>query len=337
MNRTVCLLSTSLIVAAATHAQSPEIIRNVLSRVVLITAQDENGKPLAFGSGFVIDGEGHIASNLHVVAGASSAIAHFANETQKHIVKSISAFSPEKDLVILRLDETSAPLSLGDSSRLQVGDKVLAIGNPEGLEGTVSEGIVSAFRQLKDETRLVQITAPISPGSSGGPVIDRDGKVVGLACASVVSGQNLNFAIPVEDLRILVRSGFKEQHLSDIQPRSVPAGTSLTETSTQVKALDFHFGSWATADQAEMRFSVQNNLNRDIRNVRILVIWKRGNEKLDYSGYLVRETIPANQAVQVSKGDKGDLMRFLNNTERTYEARVLDYEILPTSGSLEFK
>ena len=132
---------------------------------------------MAFGSGFVIDAEGRIASNLHVLAGASSASVRFVNQSEKFAVRSVSAFSFDWDLVILRIDKNSTPLATGDSTRLQIGDRVLAFGNPEGLEGTVSEGIVSALRKLDGEIPLIQITAAISPGSSGGPVIDRDGKI----------------------------------------------------------------------------------------------------------------------------------------------------------------
>jgi S1-C subfamily serine protease len=329
-------------------AQSPDTIRNTLSRVVLITAQDESGKPMAFGSGFVIDSEGRIASNLHVLAGASSASVRFVNHNEKFAVRSVSAFSSDWDLVILRIDKNSTPLATGDSTRLQIGDRVLAFGNPEGLEGTVSEGIVSALRKLDGEIRLIQITAAISPGSSGGPVMDRDGKVVGLASASILSGQNLNFAIPIEYLRKLVANGLKELPMSDLK-RNADVSLALPlfpgKSEGQVKALDFGDDggvgpSPATGEggRTNVRFSVQNNLDKDIRNIRILVVWKRGNEKLDYSAYLVRDTIPANQAVQVGKKDKWGVIRFLARPQEfSYDVRVLDYEIVPKSGELEFK
>jgi len=231
------------LVGIGAWAQSPDTIRHVLSRVVLITAQDENGKPMAFGSGFVIDAEGRIASKLHVLAGASSASVRFVNQSEKFAVRSVSAFSPDWDLVILRIDKNSTPLAPGDSTRLQIGDRVLAFGNPEGLEGTVSEGIVSALRKLDGEIRLIQITAAISPGSSGGPVTDRDGKVVGLASASILSGQNLNFAIPIEYLKRLVANGLKELAMADLK-RNVDVSLALPlfpeKSAGQVKALDFH-------------------------------------------------------------------------------------------------
>lgn len=340
MHRIASVFFACVLLTIEAWAQSPETIRDALSHVVLVTAYDENGKPMAIGSGFVIDADGRIASNLHVVAGASSASVRFVNETEKFAVRSISAFSSERDLVVLRIDKTSAPLAFGDSTRLQIGDRVLAFGNPEGLEGTVSEGIVSAIRKLDGETRLIQITAAISPGSSGGPVIDRDGRVVGLASASMLSGQNLNFAIPVEYLKTLVTNGLRELPMSDLKRHAdVSLGSPLSpgKSSGQVKALDFHYLGPSWVNFTDVRFSVQNNLDKDIRNVRILVVWKRGKDKLNYSAYLVRETIPANQAVQVTKRDERGIGRFLVNPEFSYDARVLDYQILQSSGELQFK
>ena len=177
--------------------------------------------------------------------------------------------------------------------------------------------------------------------------MDRDGKVVGLASASILSGQNLNFAIPVEYLKRLVANGLKELPMSDLK-RNADVALALPlfpgKSAGQVKALDFRMvgaigpiPATGEGGRTDVRFSVQNNLDRDIRNVRILVVWKRGNEKLDYSAYLVRETIPANQAAQVGKKDKWGLGRFLAQPEFSYDVRVLDYEILPKSGELEFK
>jgi len=343
MHRPAPLFLACILLGIEAWAQSPQAIRDVLSRVVLVTALDENGKPMAIGSGFVVDAEGRIASNLHVIAGATSATVRFVNQTEKFTVRTVSALNSSNDLVVLRIDKQVSPLGFGDSSRSQIGDRVLAFGNPEGLEGTVSEGIVSAMRKLGRESHFIQITAAISPGSSGGPVVDRDGKVIGLASASVVSGQNLNFAIPIEYLRPLLTNKFKEMPMAELQQRAdVRSGSSpfQDKTLSQVKALDFGYTYWTT-DATDVRFSVQNNLDRDIKYVRILVVWKRGKEKLDYSAYMVHETIPAGQALQIRKKDHGGVSRFISESSArngfTYEARVLDYEILPTSGELKFK
>jgi len=99
------------------------------------------------------------------------------------------------------------PLTLGDSDRLQVGEEVVAIGNPLSLESTVSNGIVSAIRTVEDEGgKFLQVTAPISPGSSGGPLFNMAGEVVGITTSHLVGGQNLNFAIPINDVKLMLRA-----------------------------------------------------------------------------------------------------------------------------------
>ena len=100
-------------------------------------------------------------------------------------------------------------LTLGDSARLQVGEEVVAIGNPLSLESTVSNGIVSAIRTVEEEGgKFLQITAPISHGSSGGPLFNMAGEVVGITSAVIVGGENLNFAIPIDDVKPMLRATF---------------------------------------------------------------------------------------------------------------------------------
>src|SRR5439155_12805276 len=103
----------------------------------------------------------------------------------------------ERDLALLKVAGVkAASLPLGDAGKMAIGDEVYAVGNPRGLEGTFSPGIVSGIRQTTSET-LLQITAPISPGSSGGAVLNRRGEVIGIAVATIREGQNLKFAVPI--------------------------------------------------------------------------------------------------------------------------------------------
>jgi S1-C subfamily serine protease len=111
----------------------------------------------------------------------------------------VLAYDKSRDVAIIKAHGVDfRTLTLGDSDRLQVGEEVVAIGNPLSLESTVSNGIVSAIRTV-DEGKFVQITAPISPGSSGGPLFNMSGEVVGITTSHLVGGQNLNFAIPIND------------------------------------------------------------------------------------------------------------------------------------------
>ena len=129
-------------------AQSNEIFPIVLEHVVMIISMDENYQPISIGSGFVIGENGEIATNYHVIEGASSAIIKFVNKEEKYTVDNIVQTSTKYDLAIIQISTKSTPLLLGDDELASVGNRIYAIGNPEGLEGTVSEGIISGFRKI---------------------------------------------------------------------------------------------------------------------------------------------------------------------------------------------
>lgn len=150
---------------------SQQIAERAFGSTVLFVMEDANGRLFSLGSGFFIR-EGLIATNLHVVKGALRGYAKITNESTKYNFEGITAIDPSRDLVILKISAKRAvPLKLGNSDVVEVGEPVYAVGNPQGLEGTFSQGIISGIREMGSE-RILQITAPISPGSSGGPVLN---------------------------------------------------------------------------------------------------------------------------------------------------------------------
>jgi S1-C subfamily serine protease len=147
------------------HAQTaPEIAKQAFGSTLLLVMEDANGQPLSLGSGFFVR-DGEIASNLHVVEGAARGYAKLVGEKIKYDIEGISAVDAKRDLVVLKSSAgRSQALSLGNSDAVQVGESVYAVGNPQGLEGTFSQAIVSSIREVGTD-KLLQITAPISPGS----------------------------------------------------------------------------------------------------------------------------------------------------------------------------
>ncbi len=185
----------------------PAISREANGAIVSIVMSDKDGHPIAQGSGFLISKDGRVVTNYHVIRNGRSALVKLPNGTF-FTVDGVLASDKIRDVAVIEAHGSDfRTLTLGDSDRLQVGEEVVAIGNPLSLESTVSNGIVSAIRTVEDEGgKFVQITAPISPGSSGGPLFNMAGQVVGITTSHLVGGQNLNFAIPINDVKIMLRT-----------------------------------------------------------------------------------------------------------------------------------
>ena len=187
---------------------------------MLIVITDTLGRS-SLGSGFVI-GEGQIATNAHVVEGASSGTVKLVGAETEHDIDSILAIDWAHDLAIVEATGiTASALSLSDSDTVQVAQSVYAVGNPQGLTGTFSSGIISAIRPEGNDLvadTILQMTAPVSPGNSGGPLLNADAKVVGVVFSQVTRGQNLNFAIPVNFLKTLLEATTVENRLYIFDP-----------------------------------------------------------------------------------------------------------------------
>lgn len=155
------------------------------------------------GTGFIVRADGWIATNLHVIVGGPHVkvtLRDLRGDRELEVLEVLAA-SPEHDLALLRVEAHGLPVvSLGDSDAMRPGDSVVAIGNPLGLEDTVSNGLVSARRTLDAGVEVLQISAPIAPGSSGGPIFNDRGEVIGVATAVLEQGQNLNFGMPARYL-----------------------------------------------------------------------------------------------------------------------------------------
>jgi S1-C subfamily serine protease len=216
------------------HLDIPAISREANGAIVSIVMSDKDGHPIAQGSGFLISKDGQVVTNYHVIKNGSSAVVKLPDGAF-FAVDGVLASDKDRDVAVIKAHGNDfRTLTLGDSDRLQVGEEVVAIGNPLSLESTVSNGIVSAVRTIETEGGdFLQITAPISPGSSGGPLFNMAGEVVGITTSRMKEGQNLNFAIPINDVKPLVRASLssKPSFLPDTpEPEVAMSGPSLEET-----------------------------------------------------------------------------------------------------------
>jgi len=190
------LLSAFGVATARAQDSLPELIKRVLPAVVTVVGFNAGGKVIRLGSGVFIDPEGHLITNLHVINGVARAEVKLP-QGEVYPLTAMVAADEKADLVKLAVNlPGGAPHYLRVSGdRPEVGEHVVVLGSPLGLEKTVSEGLVSAIRTVRDRGEFLQISAPISPGSSGGPVVNMKGQVIGIA-AFQVKGQGINFAVP---------------------------------------------------------------------------------------------------------------------------------------------
>ncbi|MFW6107859.1 MAG: tetratricopeptide repeat protein, partial [bacterium] len=200
--RLACGVALLASAAVARGADPSKIAKKTFPSVVVLVMRDADGKTVSQASGFFVKPD-VVATNLHVTRGAVAGHAKIVGGKMKHDVLGQVGMDQENDLVLLKLKDVKAPTLRLAKQAVEVGDAVFAVGNPQGLEGTFSDGLVSGVRKLKGR-KLLQVTAPLSKGSSGGPVLNEPGRVVGVAVAAAEGGQNLNFAIPAPALAALI-------------------------------------------------------------------------------------------------------------------------------------
>jgi S1-C subfamily serine protease len=170
------------------------------------------------GSGFIIDRQGHILTNYHVISdvvqgGGRSGEIYVSLHNRKRYKASVVGTDPAHDLAVVQISAPDlVPAVLGDSSNLQVGQRVYAIGNPFGLNGTMTDGIVSSIRSVREPEgttidKAIQTDAPINPGNSGGPLLDSHGNVIGIntmIASSVGQSAGIGFAIPINTAKAVL-------------------------------------------------------------------------------------------------------------------------------------
>lgn len=243
----LCLFSFSPRVQAQNTNQQltpREIARTTLPSVVLVIMTNGSTDEIIYGSGFFVKPD-VVATNFHVIEKANKGYVRIVGGETKYEVIGVVALDRSNDLALLKLRGiTGKPLPVAQDAAVAVGDSVFAVGNPKGLEGTFSQGIISSIRRDK-QASVLQITAAISSGSSGGPVLDVAGRVIGVAVGAIEGGESLNFAIPASYLAELLtkeakliplytasRSDVGDQISRRLRPRIVNTRPSPGELAT---------------------------------------------------------------------------------------------------------
>ena len=211
MKRLISILLTISLVfsvggmyAEASFHEDADAIAAAAESVLMLYCYNEEEKLISSGSGFLAIAEGIVITNFHVIDGDVAFVDAITEDGEVFPITELLCADPTADIAILRTTvKTGLPmLSLGDSSSLKKGSRVVAIGSPKGFLNTVSEGIYSSEIQI-DETTYILFSAAISHGSSGGALFDDSGSVIGVTSATYEEGQNLNFAIPINIVKQL--------------------------------------------------------------------------------------------------------------------------------------
>ena len=191
--------------------KSYEELAKLSDSIVMINVYDDDHVHCGSGSGVVIDENGTIVTNYHVIEDGSFFGILFENDKTEYITSTVVSKKGQKDLAILKIDHKTLPIPIKNSDSLKRGQQIVAIGSPLGLMNTISDGIIAGFRSFDDQN-FIQITAPISPGSSGGALLDRYGSLVGITTGGYTKGQNLNLAIPSSEItKLLLVASFSRR------------------------------------------------------------------------------------------------------------------------------
>jgi hypothetical protein len=325
------------VVMFTAHAGTPQqIAAEAFRGTVLLVMEDSDGQTVSLGSGFFVDQE-TIATNFHVIEDASSGYAKLIGKEKKYDIEGIAALDQEHDLALLKVSANGHLLSLGDSDDLSIGDPVYAVGNPRGLEGTFSQGIVSSVRSIGEDT-LLQITAPISPGSSGGPVLDSNANVIGVAVATYRGGQNLNFAIPSNYVKELLGRKGTVKALSSKQQSSNKRSFLHDLGGKSAEGVVGGRLSWQYTDlvfRGEYSFSITNNLRETVSDILCMVIFYDAQDiPIDVDIIRFNEQIPGKLAKRVTSEIDFSVRDWTNQEspkkktpDTKVEIRVLDFRI----------
>jgi len=249
---TLCFTSLSSLAQIAAKLDPSEIYERSINSVVVAVCSTSDGVTRQ-GTGVILRGDGVIVTDYHVCGDAANARIKMRNGDIYDQV-SIVEIDEKKDIVVMKIKATGLPaLPVADSDAVKIGSTVYAIGAPLGLEGSITNGIISSVRPANemftwaDNFKIIQFTAPVAHGSSGSPLLNDRGQVVGLAFAIKNEGQNLNAAIPINYVTPLLDSKKEGTLLGKLSPKDAVSRLSTTESVEEIAGT--FTGDWASNDE----------------------------------------------------------------------------------------
>lgn len=227
---------TITITSVDTSLSATETAKLLSSKSVVIHCYDSEDNEISGGSGFFINDTGHIVTCYHVIENTDKVVA-VTNNGVKYVVQNVIHADIDKDLVVLSINKTgSDPVELGDSNAIETGNKIYTYSSPLGISNTLTEGIINNKNVFIEGSYFIQISASISPGSSGGEVVDEYGSVIGIIAGWIIGGQNMNLAIPVSVLKSMLIQTPLNQPFADFQEENNSFSVLLEKEPNNVLA-----------------------------------------------------------------------------------------------------
>lgn len=262
-----------------------DIYKNTASKVAMILSY-KDGIPYSQGSGFFID-KNTLVTNFHCVAGADKIEFKITGDDEIYKGAKVVKASDDYDLAIISTKQDFPFVKIDSLGKEEVGSKVYAIGNPRGLEGTISDGILSGKRD-NEGIEYLQITAPISPGNSGGPVLNEKGEVIGVATFTFRNSQSLNFAMPIKYISNC------EAYVMNENPQKKQLYTDKDNAVSIAK-----FSIVSHYDPCKAFVSIRNNTEQDVSGiVGQMIFYDSAGEMYDYFDFKISETISSKMTKQ---------------------------------------
>jgi S1-C subfamily serine protease len=308
-----------------------EIAKKYSSSIVNIEVSDSSGIPIISGSGYFIDSNGKIATNYHIIKDAYSAKVE-TNDGKIYDVLKVFAYDAKQDLALLKIDATGLqPVTLGDSDKIGMGDKIYTIGNQVGTDNTMSDGIISTKSKVVDGASYIQISSPISSGTSGGVLVNEQGEVIGTTSIGLTDGQNFYLATPINLLKPMLTQDIN-QTLAQLPHESL-------STPEQTKKTDQEF-----TDYLNSQYSVMTIAGKSVHFSWKVNDYKSGLSDISIHG-MMDSTDYGNWMQIINANAKANIMAYFaqinndiaeNYSDKSFSGSVLYQDYYPYLASPQF-
>ena len=281
--------------SSSSELTAEQIYAKCSPAVFIVEVYDRSGKPLGTGSGFFINSDGTAVTNYHVIKGAASAKIKLASGNKIYTVEGVYDYNIKNDWAVIKIPGEDFPYLELDESEVVGGATVYAIGSPLGLDNTISQGLISNTNRVLDNVRFIQTSAAISGGSSGGALINKWGKAIGITSAGFPGGENLNLALPISVIK-----GFKKDRATPLSSIGASGNKAL--------------GNYAVSGDSEEEIAFE-----------LLKLWVLNNKNYDISGNSAYQQTYAEDGSEtmyiISVDESRDTMTFWQSY--TYDGQLL--------------